>query len=102
VYLIAEGDTRKFFYEKPRPNMIENGVRPGTLLFSGKASNLEYVGTAYIFNRQCGAFPYAVSGPILDDHRRVLLRGQAPRLGRNCEINGYLDDKIEFSYISQH
>lgn len=99
VYLMSEGDSRKFFYEKPRPGMIENGARPGSLLFTGKASNMEYVGKAYIFTRRCGQFPYEVSGPILNDCRRVLLRGRAPRVDPNCNITGYLDDTIEFTYV---
>ena len=32
-----------------------------------------YSGTAYIFDSQCGMFPYSVRGPILDSGRRVVM-----------------------------
>jgi hypothetical protein len=69
---------------KPRPGMLDAGARPGSLLFSGQVSDGQYSGTAYIFNSHCGAIPFQVKGPILDNDERIMLTGQAPRVGRNC------------------
>ena len=70
LYLMADGATREFYYNAPRAGMLQAGARPGSLLFTGRSVNGRYVGTAYIFNRQCGQLPYQVSGPILDNYER--------------------------------
>ena len=53
MYLVANGQSREFHYQKPRAGMLEVGVRPGSLLFSGQIDNGQYSGTAYIFNPHC-------------------------------------------------
>jgi hypothetical protein len=99
VYLMADGATREFHYNVPRPGMVQAGARSGSLLFIGRSTNGRYVGTAYIFNSQCGQFPYQVSGPILDNYQRVVLKGQAPRVDANCNILEYFADTLEFSLL---
>jgi hypothetical protein len=86
--LIAGGDLRAFFYHKPRPGMIQAGVKPGDLLFSGRATGMRYIGTAYLFKRRCGKFDYEVQGDILDNYHRVRMYGQAPKVDDNCKIIG--------------
>jgi len=99
VYLIANGSMREFHYKEPRQGMLDAGARRGSLLFRGKSENGQYVGTAFIFDRRCGQFPYQVSGPILDNYERVLLTGQAPRVGSNCRIQGYFSDTLDFTLL---
>jgi hypothetical protein len=99
VYLLATGNHREFRYSEPRQVMLEAGARSGSLLFSGESYNGEYSGTAYVFSQQCGPLPYEVSGPILDNYRTVILRGQAPRVGADCRIYGYLEDTLKFTYL---
>src|SRR6516165_2515948 len=77
VYLVANGQSREFHYQKPRAGMLEVGARPGSLLF-------------------CGQIPFQVKGPILDNDERILLTGQAPRLGRNCRANESYTSNLEF------
>jgi hypothetical protein len=100
VYLIANGSLREFYYEEPRLGVSEAGARPGSLLFRGRSINGGYVGTAYIFNRRCGQFPYEVSGPILDNYERVVVQGNAPRIGSACRIWGYVNDTLEFTLLN--
>jgi len=57
-------------------------------------------GIAYLFNRRCGQIAYNVSGPILDNSERVLLQGNAPRVGANCQILGYFADTLEFKLVN--
>jgi hypothetical protein len=68
-------------------------------LFKGKSIDGRYAGTAYIFNGSCGQIPYEVSGPILDNYERVVLQGNAPRVGSNCRIQGYIADTLEFTLL---
>jgi len=96
MYLIAKGPFREFYYQKPRPGMLEVGARPGSLLFRGEIDNGQYSGTAYIFNPHCGQIPFQVKGPILDNDERIMLTGQAPRVGRNCRTNESYTSNLEF------
>jgi hypothetical protein len=96
MYLVANGSSREIFYQKPRPGMLEAGARPGSLLFRGEIDNGQYLGTAYIFNPHCGPIPFEVNGPILDNDERIVLTGQAPRVGRNCQTYGSYTSNLEF------
>jgi hypothetical protein len=87
MYLVANGPSREFHYQKPRAGMLEVGVRPGSLLFRGEIDKGQYSGTAYIFNPHFGQIPFQVNGPVLDNDERILLTGQAPRVGRNCHVH---------------
>jgi gag-polyprotein putative aspartyl protease len=99
LYLIAKGASREFYYEEPRPGMLQAGAYPGALLYRGQSINHQYSGTAYIFDSRCGQLPYQVSGPILDGYERVVLTGRAPQVGSDCRITGYVDDILEFRLI---
>ena len=80
VYLVANGSSREFYYQKPRPGMVAVGARPGSLLFRGQINDGQYSGTAYIFNPRCGPIPFQVKGPVLDNADRIVFTGQAPRV----------------------
>ena len=96
VYLVANGQSREFHYQKPRAGMLEVGARSGSLLFRGEIENGQYFGTAYIFSPHCGPIPFQVKGPILDNDERIILTGQAPRLGRNCRAYESYTSNLEF------
>jgi hypothetical protein len=96
MYLVANGSSREIYYQKPRSGMLEAGARPGSLLFRGQVNNGQYLGTAYIFNPHCGPIPYEVKGPIFDDDERIVLTGQAPRVGGNCHTYGSYTSNLEF------
>jgi hypothetical protein len=99
VYLVANGNIREFYYHQPRPGMLTAGAKPGSLLFWGRYNDGNYIGTAYIFNAKCGKFDYHVSGPVLDDYRRVVMQGEAPRLGNDCQETNRTPDTLEFSLM---
>jgi S1-C subfamily serine protease len=101
VCLSANGDSRSFYYAKPRSGLIEAGAKPGDLLFSGKAVGMQYVGRAYIFKGGCGKFEYEVRGNILNNYSRVEMRGQAPRVDDNCNITGEIKDTLVFSLMDE-
>jgi hypothetical protein len=101
IYLVADKSSREFYYDEPRPGMVMAGARSGNLLFRGKSIGNEYVGTAFIFDSRCGNRSYNVSGPILDNSQRVLLRGRAPRVGQDCQPRGYVDDTHQFTFLGK-
>jgi len=96
MYLVENGSSREFYYQKPRPGMLEAGARPGSLLFRGQVDNGQYSGTAYLFNPHCGAIPYQVKGPVLDNDEWIMLTGQVPQVGRNCRTYGFHTSNLEF------
>jgi hypothetical protein len=99
MYLVANGPSREIYYQKPRTGMLEVGVRPGSLLFRGEIENGQYSGTAYIFNTHCGQIPFQVKGPILENDGRIVLTGQAPRVGRNCRAYESAASSLEFKLV---
>src|SRR5215475_5668283 len=102
LYLVANGQSREFHYQKPRAGMLEVGGRPGSLLFRGEIDNGQYSGTAYIFSPHCGQIPFQVKGPILDNDERIMLTGQAPRVGRNCRANESYTSNLEFRRLKSN
>jgi hypothetical protein len=96
MYLVENGSSREFHYQKPRPGMLEAGARPGSLLFRGQVDNGQYAGTAYIFNPRCGAISFQVKGAVLDNDEQIMLTGQAPQVGRNCRTYGSYTNNLEF------
>jgi hypothetical protein len=96
MYLVANGASREFYYQKPRPGMLDAGARPGSLLFRGHVDGGQYSGTAYFFNPHCGPIPFEVKGPSLEDEERIVLTGQAPRVGQNCRTYGSYTSNLEF------
>ena len=99
MYLIAIGSSRELHYQKPRPGMLEAGAHPDDVLFTGEINDGQISGTAYIFNAQCGQVPFHVKGPILDNGGRIVLTGQAPRIGRNCQTFGDHTSTLEFRLL---
>jgi hypothetical protein len=99
MYLIANGSLREFYYQKPRPGMLDVGAHPGSLLFRGQINDRQYLGTAYIFNLHCGPIPFEVKGPVLDDNERIVLTGQAPRVGQNCRPHESYTSNLEFKRL---
>jgi len=100
VRLIANGGSREFVFEQPRPGMIDEGATEGSLLFRGQAVKDRYEGTAFVFKAGCGPVPYRVSGGFEEDYTRLLLRGQVPRIKANCQVQEYVADTLVFSLVA--
>ena len=100
MYLVENGSSREFHYQKPRPGMLEAGAHPGSLLFRGQVDNGQYFGTAYIFNPHCGQIPFQVKGTALDNDERITLTGQAPQLGRNCRTHRSYTSILDFKRLN--
>jgi hypothetical protein len=102
MYLVASGQSREFYYQKPRAGMLEAGAHPGSLLFRGEIDNGTYFGTAYIFSSHCGQIPFQVEGLILDNDEWIMLTGHAPRVERNCRADESYTSNLEFRLLKQN
>jgi hypothetical protein len=101
MYLIVNGNKREFYYHRPRQGMIEEGVRPGTLLFSGYVSGNTYQGIAYFFSARCGKRPYQVSGPVQEDGGRVTMTGIGTVINDRCQTVSNINDTLVFDFLSK-
>jgi uncharacterized caspase-like protein len=99
ISLEASGKRRVFRYHTPRAAITAEGVRQGTVLFEGTTDGKTYRGTAYRFSAKCGRRGYTVSGPILDNFRRVVLLGTATRIDDNCRVTDRSQDELDFTYM---
>ena len=99
MYLLVSGNTREFYYDKPRQGLIDEGVRPGTLLFSGTVSGDRYEGTAYLFSARCGSRPYRVSGVVQESGGRVVMTGNASLLNKHCQVTRSFEDILAFNFL---
>src|SRR5438128_1998498 len=96
VQLISDGASREIQYFQPRPGLP---VRLGTTLFTGTAQGNRYFGTAYVFSSVCGAVGYSVNGTVAAGRKSIILYGRAPSLDSRCNVIGYRDDVLLFSFI---
>ena len=74
-------------------------AKEGDLLFEGQRKGRSYEGTAYLFSQACGKVGYAVSGFVGEDDRTVSMNGSAPRRNAQCQVAGYAQDQLNFSFL---
>jgi hypothetical protein len=93
---VCDGGDLSISYVRPRRGIARQGVKDGTLLFSGtEEANGRVSGTARIFSARCGPITYRVKGR--NRGRVIKLYGEAPRRDRDCEVIGYRDDELIFT-----
>lgn len=98
-YLTNDGPARRIYFESPRPDLVDIGVKKGALLFEGNKVGNKYEGTAYAFARSCDAKAYDARGDISADEKQVVLSGRAPEISSSCKIVGYRDVFFVFKFI---
>ena len=89
--LVIDGAQWKFYYEAPRPELAEMGIRRGTMFSVGQKRARRYRGIAMVFSPRCGATPYSVRGEISAEGQTILLRGKAPSLDGKCRVQSTWD-----------
>jgi tetratricopeptide (TPR) repeat protein len=93
--LVADGNTRKFYYTEPRPVLRNMGVTPGTLLFDGIRSGYSYKGTTYVFSDHCEPLAFPISGDVSSDDRKITLVGKVPVRDSQCRVTAHRDYTME-------
>jgi hypothetical protein len=74
-------------YQQPAPRLY-GFVGPGMTLVDGHWDHERLYATAYVFTRECGAFPYHVEGGMTPDGS-IILEGAAPYVVEGCWVYGY-------------
>lgn len=98
--LKANGSSRAFYYEHPKPDLAPAGVRRGTLLFDGRISGNRYEGTARVYSKYCPADPleYWVEGSVTNNQTRVTVTGTREVYDK-CDGTGrFTTDRLVFNY----
>lgn len=86
LVLTVDGDQWAFRYLEPRPGMMAEGVRRGTVLFKGREQGASLNGTAYRFSKRCGPLPYEVSGQFEPEGGILTMQGVGPRgMSKDCK-----------------
>jgi hypothetical protein len=75
--LVVAGDSYRFYYDEPRPELRSVGVGRGTLFMTGRRDGNRFSGQAHAFSRLCGSLPYDVSGEF-DSAGAIRVYGAAP------------------------
>lgn len=90
----TQEDRIMIYYQQPRQGMIDEGVRPGTLLFDGRRTGNRLSGTSYVFDRRCGRIPYSDDGNVLSGERSIFLSGRRvpTQLSADCAVVAYRVD----------
>ncbi|PCK78477.1 hypothetical protein [Rhizobium sophoriradicis] len=107
VGLAKQGQNRRFVYYKPRRDLAAY-VRDNPILFDGSSDNITYQGRARHYSSRCGDQLYDVSGPIspsfqfvaVSGTRKVFSGGTRPDGTPDCTF-GFVQDRLEFSYIKE-
>ncbi len=107
MLMTDNGGSVTITYLDPRASIRNQGVRRGTLLFSGVMQKGEHLyGTAYVFRSGCQPAGYDVSGDFTPDigQERFELVGASPQRERDgCEVVGYSGSSksgaLEFSFV---
>ena len=70
--------------------------------FEGRIAGNRYAGTAYLNSQFCGGISYAVSGPVENGFKRVVMTGEAPiRDKSTCAVTGWRTDRLVFDFVSR-
>ena len=95
---VCDGGRITIAYSQPRPGMMKQGARPGTLLFDGtEGPGGVITGNSRLFSARCGVVPYPVSGSRQGN--TIVLNGTAPIRGRGCQVVKYRQDNLVFSLL---
>lgn len=98
--LARAGSATKIAYVTPREAIRPAGIDAGTVLFEGRSNDgRTFAGRAYTFSSRCPSRSYEVSGSVAADHRRIVLRGRAPRLDASCRHVGTRLETMTFDLV---
>ena len=88
-------------YEQPRQGLIDEGVKPGDVMFSGKITDSDMIyGVSRLRRKDCGAINFQTSGAGNRQEGVIKLTGKMPKRGPTCLVEKYIDANIELSRLS--
>jgi hypothetical protein len=89
--IVIEGATITIKYAQNHTGDTFSSPAPGGTIFEGGINKKtdEIGGTAYLFDRKCGVFPYSVYGRFEGVDWVLKLKGLAPVLDSKCRVVAY-------------
>lgn len=90
------GDRVTISYLQPKPGLVDQGVRNGTLLFDGtEQRNGAISGRSRLYGRDCPPITYNVSGRR--DRGGIVLKGQKPVRNAKCKVTDSKPQTLQFT-----
>ena len=99
--LVESNNGIEIFYEQPRKELQERGVKPGTLLYRGAVMNGVMSGTAHAYLTECKTpIEFELSGTF-SPHTLIALKGQRP-ITIDCKTTArFTEESLTFFYHSK-
>ena len=99
--VVQNNNLIEIYYETPRPDLRERGVKQGTLLYRGTVMNGQISGIARAFFHDCQTpIEYEISGKFTSE-TLISLRGMRPLVDACKPIMRYTDESLSFFYIAK-
>ncbi len=98
-YETGRNEALTIWYWTPRAGLSDVGVRRGTILFEGWRSGTLVEGTARIFTRDCGTYPYPVEGTAFGGASTLTMTGLRPVIDGQCRVSGTRPDTLTFTFV---
>ena len=99
--IIQNNNMIEIYYELPRKDLQERGVKQGTLLYRGTIINGIISGTVRAFFNTCqNPIEYEVSGKFTSENL-ISLRGMRPLVDACKPITRYMEESLSFFYVSK-
>ena len=99
--IIQNNNAIEIYYELPRQDLQERGVKKGTLLYRGTVMNGLISGTARAFFNNCqNPVEYEISGKFTAENL-ISLRGMRPLVDACKPVTRYTEESLSFFYVSK-
>ena len=99
--VVQNNNLIEIYYETPRPDLRERGVKQGTLLYRGTVMNGQISGIARAFFHDCQTpIEYEISGKFTSE-TLISLRGMRPLVDACKPIMRYTEESLSFFYIAK-
>jgi len=99
--VVQNNNVIEIYYESPRHDLQERGVKQGTLLYRGTVMNGQISGTARAFFSNCPApIEYDIAGKFTSE-QLISLRGMRPLVDACKPTTRATEENLSFFYLSK-
>lgn len=99
--VVQTNNVIEIFYEVPRKDLLERGVKQGTLLYRGTVMNDQISGTARAFLANCPSpIEYDIGGKF-SSGQLISLRGMRPLVDGCKPTARFTEENLSFFYVAK-